>query len=280
MALFRALEDARPARERLFGDPLARDFLGTPLRLVVALARVPGVRRPLCRVIDRRWPGARTSAVARTRLIDDRVAAAVGEGARQVVILGAGFDARAYRLAALRECTVFEVDHPATQARKLSLLVASLGSVPANVRFVATDFVTQGIETAIASAGYDGARRSVIVWEGVTNYLTGAAVDGTLRWCAKSAAGSEILFTYVESEVLENPGAYFGTARLFRKLEEAGERWTFGLDPRVLSEYLRARGLRLLEDVGASDYRRTCYGSAGEGMRGYEFYRVARARVP
>jgi methyltransferase (TIGR00027 family) len=277
MALFRALEGRLPARERLFVDPLAQRFLGAPLRAAVELARVPGVARLACRFIDRRWPGTRTSAAARTRWIDDRLAAAVAVGARQVVILGAGFDARALRLAALAACTVFEVDHPATQARKRRLLGAR---APGHLRFVATDFARGELGAAMASQGYKAQRRSVVIWEGVTNYLSEAAVDETLRWCATAAAGSELVFTYVHEDVLRDPGAFHGTAHLLRSLAAAGEQWTFGLDPRRLAGYLGARGLELVEDVGAAEYRALCYGpAAAAAMRGYEFYRIARARV-
>jgi len=276
MALFRALEGLLPAERRLFVDPLARDFLGLPLRVAVELARIPVLVQLECRLIDRRWPGVRTSAAARTRLIDDRVVAAVASGAQQVVILGAGFDARAIRLAALARCAVFEVDHPATQARKRRLLGAR---APANLRFVPTDFAEGRLEAAIAAQGYQAERLSVVIWEGVTNYLTADAVDETLRWCAKAAADSEVIFTYIHEDVLRDPGAFYGTAPLLRRLEAAGERWTFGFDPRRLPAYLHERGLELLEDVGASEYRSLCYGPAAARMRGYEFYRVARARV-
>src|SRR5258708_4281027 len=56
----------------------------------------------------------------RTRAIDDAIIEAVNDGARQLVVVGAGLDARAWRLPALRECVVFEVDHPATQRYKRS----------------------------------------------------------------------------------------------------------------------------------------------------------------
>ena len=276
MALFRALEGRLPAAQRLFVDPLARDFLSLPLRVAVDLARIPGMAKLVCRFIDRRWPGVRSSAAARTRLIDDRVVAAVAGGAQQVVILGAGFDARAIRLAALGPCSVFEVDHPATQARKRRLLGTR---APANVRFVPTDFAMGQLDAAIAAQGYDVERRSVVIWEGVTNYLTAGAVDETLRWCAKAAAGSEVIFTYIHEAALRDPGAFFGTARVLQALEAAGERWTFGFDPRRLAAYLRERGLELLEDIGAAEYRSLCYGPAATRMKGYEFYRVARARV-
>ena len=109
-ALFRALESALPEARRLFEDDLARTFLSAPLRLTVALAALPGLREFVPAYIDRRWPGARTCVVARTRLIDDTISSWV-EGCEQFVVLGAGFDTRAYRLTELRDLSVYEVDH-------------------------------------------------------------------------------------------------------------------------------------------------------------------------
>ena len=113
-ALFRALESALPEGRRLFEDPFARTFLTWPLTLVARLAVPPGLREIVPWFIDNRWPGVRSSVVARTRLIDAAIVAALGEHTEQLVILGAGFDSRAYRLPALRGITVFEVDHPDT----------------------------------------------------------------------------------------------------------------------------------------------------------------------
>jgi O-methyltransferase involved in polyketide biosynthesis len=66
---------------------------------------------------------------------------------------------------------------------------------------------------------------------------------------------------------------------LFATLEASGERWTFGLDPARLADYLGERGLRLDEDLGADEYRARCFGSSSATMRGYEFYRVVSAHV-
>lgn len=71
---------------------------------------------------DRRLPGARTSAIARTGLIDNAMRQALRDNIRQIVVLGAGFDCRAYRLPGISSATVFEVDHQATHAWKLSYL--------------------------------------------------------------------------------------------------------------------------------------------------------------
>lgn len=100
-ALFRTLESDLPTSRRLFDDPSARDFLTWPLSFVARLAVVPGLRDMVPWLIDNRWPGVRSSVVARTRLIDDVIATSLG-GIDQLVILGAGFDSRAYRLPRVR----------------------------------------------------------------------------------------------------------------------------------------------------------------------------------
>ena len=104
-ALFRALESALPESRRLFEDPLASAFLTWPLALVARLAIVPGLRQFVPWYIDHRWPGVRSSVVARTRLIDDAITASLEEHTEQLVILGAGFDSRAYRLPCVRDIT-------------------------------------------------------------------------------------------------------------------------------------------------------------------------------
>jgi methyltransferase (TIGR00027 family) len=276
MALFRALEDVRPAATRCISDPFAHRFLDSRLGAVASLGALPGVGELIRGYIDRRWPGARTSAVARTRFIDERAEAAIAAGIGQVVLLGAGFDSRPYRLQGWDLVTVFEVDHPDTQARKRRLV----GAVPSRLRFVPVDFDRDRVDAALDAAGYERDHPTLFIWEGVTNYLTESAVDGTLRWCARAAPSSRIVFTYVHRGVLDDPASFFGTARLLHTLDASGERWTFGLDPAGLGSFLAERGLRLDEDVGAEEYRRRCYGSSAATMRGYEFYRIACAHVP
>jgi methyltransferase (TIGR00027 family) len=280
MALFRALEATRSVERRLFDDCFATAFLSSRLRLVASLSKVPLAGALIRRYIDRRWPGARTSAVARTRFIDDATEAALRSGIEQVVILGAGFDARAYRIPAMAQVPVFEVDHPSTSAAKQTIVHAALASVPRHVRFVPVDFDAGSLQSAMSAVGYQPRRRTLFIWEGVTNYLTEEAVDGTLRWCASATAGSTVLFTYVHQQVLDAPQVFHGTEKLFATLGAAGERWTFGLDPSCLSSFLAQRGLVLDGDAGAADYRALYFGSAAKRMQGYEFYRIAVARVP
>jgi methyltransferase (TIGR00027 family) len=161
-ALFRALESALPEGRRLFEDRLARSFLTWPLSLVARIAAVPGLRELVPRLIDYRWPGVRSSVVARTRLIDDAIAASLGERIEQLVILGAGFDSRAYRLPCVRGITVFEVDHPDTQATKRRALERVLSTPPNHVRFIAFDFNQRALASVMAAAGHRESARAFI----------------------------------------------------------------------------------------------------------------------
>jgi len=280
MAFFRALESVRPASVRLFADPFAVRFIRRSLRNAVRLASVPPLGRLVDWRTDRRIPGARTSAIARTRFIDDALAESSREGKPQVVILGAGFDCRPYRLGFLTDCVIFEVDHPATLALKLARLREVLPALPKNVTFVETDFDRQTLPAVLASAGFRASLPAVFVWEGVTNYLTAEAVDAVLRCVAACAPGSRVIFTYVHSGVLDGSVPFFGAGRLLRDVAQLGEPWRFGLRPELAPEFLRERELRLECDLSAPEYRGRYFGSAARRMRGYDFYHIALARVP
>lgn len=277
MALFRALETVRPENRRLFSDPFARGFLRPSLRAAVRLAAFPALAPVLDWWVDRRRPGARTSAIARTRLIDDLLDEAVAQGAGQAVILGAGFDCRALRLACLGETRLFEVDHPATRAAKAAHLLGL--EYPANARFVEIDFNRQPLFEALAEAGLDAGQPTVFVWEGVTNYLSLEAVEAVLGGVGTFCPGTRIIFTYVDQGVLDGSVPFEDAAEVVRHVARLGEPWTFGLVPRQVEEFLRRWGLRLDSDLSAAEYRRRYFGPAAGGMKGYEFYHVAQAHV-
>ncbi len=280
MALFRALESARGRNVRLFTDPWAKRFLNPTFRIAAVLAQFPLINSALSRFIDWRWPGARTSGVARTRYIDEAVTGVIDEGLSQIVILGAGFDSRAYRIPGVAKSHVFEVDHPDTSRTKQNYLRKSLGRLPGHVSYVSIDFNRQPAAEVMRNAGLDLNRPTFFLWEGVTNYLTEHAVDTTLRYVATAAAHSRILFTYIHRDVLRAGSTFFASDSVRTTVRDIGEPWTFGFDPAELPHYLQARGLRLLSDVDSRTYRAQYMGLRGRHLRGYEFYRIALAEVP
>jgi methyltransferase (TIGR00027 family) len=262
-ALFRALERRLP--RPLFDDPWARRFLRGRYRLAGALPA-----RAVARLIDRRWPGPRAAVCVRTRYFDDAVRAQCAAGLDQLVILGAGFDSRPYRLPGLERVRVFEVDHPATQARKR----ATVGTSPGHVTYVPVDFLRDDLAAALAGAGCRPGLRTLVLWEGVTNYLDAASVDRTLRTVARLASG--LLFTYVDRALLDGTVRFEGGARSLAHVRALGEPFTFGLVPSELRAYLGERGWDLVEDRSLDDVALAYYAARRPPVSAY--YHVAEAR--
>jgi len=280
MALFRALESGRPVETRLFTDQLARGFLPPSLRLVEAVSRLPVVGALIPWLIHRWWPGPLGAGICRTRCIDDALRAALQSGVEQVMILGAGFDSRAYRIQGIERTRVFEVDHPATQAAKRERLERMLGQLPVHVVFVAIDFNRQALADVLNTAGFQPTARSFVIWEGVTNYLTADAVDTTLRFLARATPPrSRILFTYIHRGILDGSARFEGAQESIVTVGRAGEPFTFGFDPAELPAYVAQRGLALIEDVGAPDYRARYLDPLGRRDKVSEFYRAALVEV-
>ena len=103
-------------------------------------------------------------------------------------------------------------------------------------------------------------------------------IDGVLREIGQAAVGSILVFTYVHRGVLERPELFFGAEQLMSRLRSYGEPWTFGLYPENLEGFLAARGLRPMIDLSVKEVWQHA-GRPGADTRGYEFYRLAAARV-
>jgi len=202
--------------------------------------------------------------IIRTRFIEERLEQAIREGVTQLVILGAGFDTRAYRLLELlKSVNVFEVDQSSTQEYK-KRRVREVGiEVPSNLTYVPVDFRHDKLGDALGAAGYDSSRKTFFIWEGVTMYLPEAAVEETLRWVAAQAPGSTIIFDFMGAMLIK----FMATADLstfpeaaqkaFERLRRltAGEPWIFGLPDTGEREFLAKQGLELREllPVGGQD---------------------------
>lgn len=140
----------------------------------------------------------------RTRVIDDTIAELA---APQLVVLGAGLDSRAYRMSALADTVVFEIDHPATQAFKRARS-SRLTRAARDVRFVGVDFERDDLGERLGACEHDATRRTTWIWEGVTPYLTEEAVDATLAVIeARSAQRSALVMTYVTPDLETIPRA-------------------------------------------------------------------------
>jgi methyltransferase (TIGR00027 family) len=192
----------------------------------------------------------RNQASARQTFYDSAVDQYLA-GVTQFVILGAGFDTRAFRLPKeiQKQLRSFEVDTPKTLAIKREVLQRA-GIDPAGVALVSADFEKDDWLSRLVEAGFDAGKPTLFLWEGVTPYLDRAAVEDTLRKIAGTAKGSIIAFDYLTTEVLESKALYMRIVRA--SLRAGGEPLKFGIDSTPpsgdrLAELIRSCGLALGE---------------------------------
>jgi len=183
-----------------FSDPTALALLPDDARRLVERYRADApARGPLERMRYRFLETRSKMMVARTVAVDEAIRAAASP---QVVILGAGLDGRAWRMAELTEAVVFEVDHPDSQRRKRERVVR-LEPAARDVRFVPVDFTRDRLEDALSAAGHDPTRPTTWVWEGVVMYLERADIEATLAVVrARSTPGSRIAIVYNSPSVV------------------------------------------------------------------------------
>jgi len=264
VAAMRGLGAFLPAPMRLVDDPYGLRFAGR-LR---GLRERRRLERGL-RIASRAWMRGRlrrfvVTMQLRTRVIDDDVAAFAASGGRQLVLLGAGFDARAWRLGSLAGVAVFEVDHPATQAKKRALMRNDAPAGP--VTFVPWDFERDPLDRLHSRLGLDGhdARLpTMTIFEGVLPYLTGEATAAAFRGIARySAPGSPLAFTYMERALIEAQ-LRSGERRMLRWL---GEPFRFGFDPTALPGWLGDHGFVLERDESITGIARRLLGPDVRGL--------------
>lgn len=249
----------------LVRDPLAGKLLPPTGRAAATALRFPLVRRVLESATDKQFRGGWDSFLCRKRYIDDQLVAALADGIGQVVVLGAGYDTRAYRLPELAGIPVFEVDLPANIARKAAAVRRALGAVPAGVKLVPVDFETDDLTQALGAAGFDRTIRTFYVWEAVTQYLTEPAVRATMDRIADAAAGSRLAFTYVRKDFLDGRQRY-GAEKAYQDFVVKRGLWKFGLNPDDVAGFLAGYGWREIEQLGPDEYRARYPDAAGRSL--------------
>jgi methyltransferase (TIGR00027 family) len=166
----------------------------------------------------------------RTAFLDDRIDRwTLPRGpAAQVVILGAGLDTRAARLA--REgVRFFEVDRPETQAEKHARLARLAGYPTGAATYVACNFEHDDFLDRLVAGGFDPAAPAVVIWEGVTPYLSERAVRATLR---RIATGMDprtvVLYDFLGRKIVEGDLKHAEDLETRGLVRDLGEPLTWG----------------------------------------------------
>ena len=257
-AMGRALHREGPP-PHILDDWLAADLAGPEGRAIVE-----GMR---ARATPERLRAFQAWTAARSRFVEDFVVRAVDNGITQYVLLGAGLDSFAYRRADLAErVTVFELDHPLSQAWKRGRLHKLGVSIPHNVVFGSVDFATQALRDDLLTAGIDFGRRVVVSWIGVTMYLERAAIDATLNTIAGSAPGTRLVLSYDQpSDVLDDRGRAL-LADVSGTAAELGEPFISLLRREEVERLLTGHGFDAVADFGTPDAARDYFSGSDVGM--------------
>lgn len=241
VAFARSWESHKPAGERVCFDPFAKDFLNWTGKFFSA--------NPLGRKLATRTAapielGILGYVPLRTRVIDEFTLDCVKNGMDQLVIMGAGYDSRAYRMDELKQLKkIFEVDLGRNQDDKLARLGKMLGAVPQHVTYVPVDFESGTLNDALLQSGYSPDLKTLFIWEGVASYLELKSVDQTLAFMAsRSAPGSAVIFDYLHEEVLNGASVAPLAKDLLDYGVGIGEPWKTGINPDSIEEFLAARG--------------------------------------
>ena len=241
VAMGRALADRLKLTPR-FVDPVALEWLPEPVReRVLSFPSAPP------QTLRERWRYGEALAganvmVARSVEVDDAVRVAESD---QLVILGAGYDTRAWRMDELSGATVFEVDHPDTQRDKRARAESRASKAKA-LHFVPVDFTRDSLDDALERAGHDPSRTTTWIWEGVVMYLTRQDIESTLCVVEKrSAPKSRLVIVYIAPALM-----LLVLAPLVKRMDEP-LRSVFR--PRGMSALLARHGFRATRDVGVAD---------------------------
>jgi methyltransferase (TIGR00027 family) len=256
----------------VLNDPVALAIIGPQGRQEINTHRAR-FQEPLARHL-------RAFLIARSCWAEEGLAAAVGRGVGQYVILGAGLDTFAYRnpypAHALR---VFEIDHPATQAWKRQLLAAAALAVPPTVAYVPVDFLQDDLGERLSAAGLRPDAPVFFSWLGVTMYLEPEAVMSTLWYVCRNVPGTEIVFDYAARTPESSAASRSGTELLMQRAAASGEPWRSFFDPPALSGKLKALGFSACADLGATQINEQFFRARGDALRVGGVGRLMSARV-
>lgn len=249
-----------------FSDPTALPLLpeADRARILRFRADQPADRRE--RFSAAMLRGRARMMVARTLEIDEAVRA---RPSKQVVILGAGLDGRAWRMPELREAVVFEVDHPDSQRAKRER-IGGLTQAAREVRFVPVDFTRDRLEEALAEAGHDPSGKTTWIWEGVVMYLSRTEIEATLEVIRhRSAEGSRLIVAY------HSPSWMLGLIGPLLRLVGEPLRSTFR--PEAMRELLARYGFAAVRDEDVPGIARQLSQEFRQATRALKHLRVVTA---
>ena len=261
-ALFAALRRTianKEYRDEKFGpDDLAEYFLPPHYRFFLRFTKI---RENTKNKLNDALPGLNEYMIARTAYFDRLFVDALDNEIRQIVLLGAGYDTRAYRFNQNNRGTkIFELDITPTQDRKKECLKKARIDIPQHVRFVPINFKEESLKDVLEIAGYENQAKTLFLWEGVSYYLDAESVDATLDFVSHTShQENAIAFDYTIFLSEENLNDYYGVREFAQTMKEhhANEELMFSIKEGKTESYLEQSGLKMLDHLDNEEIERT-----------------------
>lgn len=188
-------------------------------------------------------PGQFEAFGYRKAFCEQQVRDGINAGATQILVLGAGYDTMAWRLAPnFPDVNFFEIDHPPTANLKAKG-IKEMGQYD-NLYFIPEDLSKRKLVDVLKShKSWDQKAQAVIIAEGLLMYLNSSAVKDLFRQCASiSGTGTRIAFTYIGKSADGRPDAGHWTGLILWILKATGEPWLWSIRPDQLSSLLEETG--------------------------------------
>ena len=273
VTIIRIIESTKPEDERICYDPLAVHFIGS--KTLKLLQKNPEKEK------QNVLKGVANTIAARVRYFDDFVEKSIVEGLEQLVILGAGYDTRAYRIEGLKNVKVFEVDHSCTQGVKIEKIKEIFGYLPDHVTYVSIDLENESLDEKLFKNGYDPLKKTLFLMEGLTMYISSETVDEILFFIVEnSGSGSAVIFDYASRTVnFDEHSDRKVVKNLTNLMEKSNESMKFSLMEGTVEEFLSKRGFSDVIDVTSEDYKKAYFHGKNEDREVFSLMSFVHAVV-
>ncbi len=253
----RLIESLAKPNKRIINDPYADKFV-----IGSSIIKLLGHKLNVW-LTEKLAPGFHQHLISRTRFIDELIEKSAASEVEQYVILGAGYDLRPHRLNLPSTLKIFEVDQLEVQQRKQSKLPKNLINKQ-NITYVGVNFSHQTLQEQLLTSGFDQKKPTVFTLEGVSQYITKAALTSTIKELNELTQNTTSTFfiSYVDNLLNENPEACFGQgyqnpkkkAELIKRLSaKVGEPWISFYSEEEIEEILSQNGFTIKENKTLAD---------------------------
>lgn len=279
IAMQRFAESSKGEDERICYDPYAVHFIRP--EIIEFGKKHPEEAKELIENNERLFPGLSSSIMARVRYFDDFIKKSIEYDLEQLVILGAGYDTRAYRIEELKEnITIFEVDHPHTQGFKIEKIKEIFGSTPENVVYVPVDFETEQLGDKLHDNGFVTSEKSLFILEGLVMYIPPQAVAEIFLFITEnSVQGSRVIFDYYPQSVVDGTCKLEVGQNIRNHLIKIEEPLQFGIEKEEIENFLKEFGFSNIKNVTSADYKKAYFHGKNKNRQVCELLYFAQAMV-